>query len=375
MTLATNIYLFFAVRQWSLCLSMLAVLIIDRAERRPLLLVVGPVVGFLAVFADLFNIQILPAIVLFAVLQVFSQQGWRARLRALAFAIAGVGAGVGALLFLRSVAHVNTIRAQTSFNLLERNWGYLKQAVPFLMGSKPYGLTATAGVRPVELPEGFVVLHAAAAGVCLLALLSPLALFFLRRIPWSVRAAGVAGSAMAVTSISGFLFSHAVEDVWAARLLTPVVLGLPLALLPVAWLVQSPGRLLAGMWSYVLTTLVAGWLGWGAITAQGFPQRLPHGSMEQERRAARALAEQGVHYAMAHYWVSYRLGFIAGDDLIVVPSNANEDRYARWRNEFSAAPKIGFVTSPEFPFMPQDPRLVRVEGDFGELGVFTLGVR
>lgn len=372
MTLGTSIYLFFGVRQWSLCLSMLAVVLIDRGDKRVWLLAVGPIVAFLATFADLFNVQILPGLVLFAVLQVFSYEGWKARLKALGFVVAGLGGGAGAMLGLRVLTHVNTIRAQTSFNLLERNWGYMKQAVPFLMGSKPYGLTATGGAAAIHLPASLSPVHFLAGVVCVVALVSPLVLFFVRRIPWNVRIVGVAGSAFAVTSLTGFLFSHAVEDVWAARLLTPVVVGLPLALVPLGWLFESPGRVLLLMWSYVLTTFIGGWLGWGAGTTNGLPKQTPYGAMTFERAAARALTEQGVHYAMADYWVSYRMSFIADVDLSVVPYNARDDRYAKWRAAFTAAPKVGFVINPEFPFRVQDPRLVSVSGDFGGLGLFVL---
>ena len=83
MTMALNIYLFFDVRLWCMALVLLAFWLIDRSDdesARPRLLVaLGLVVGFGAMFVDLFAVQFIPSLVLFAVLSALDGTGSFAR--------------------------------------------------------------------------------------------------------------------------------------------------------------------------------------------------------------------------------------------------------------------------------------------------------
>lgn len=356
MTLASNIYLYFDVRQWSVCLAMLGVFFINRAEASSLVwLPLGVVTMFLADFADLYTVQFLPAALLFATLVSLGAEGWRARAKALVVTWLSAALGYGLLLLLRQWAHVDTLRALTSFNLLARNWGFLAgQALPFLLGVETQAFVASGSTAALPLPAFLAPIRFAGAAVFVLALASGAGLFFVRRIPWRARLVGVTGTAMACTSLVGFLFSHAVEDVWAARLLMPVVLGFPLAVVPLAVLLGTAGRLLTGLWTYVLTTAVAGWLSWGVMVDGVAPRRTERGAMTREREVSALLASKELRQVMAHYWVAYRLAFVLDPGFEVIPVDARQDRYPRWRAHFSAARRVAFVTTPEFPFSARE---------------------
>jgi hypothetical protein len=59
-----------------------------------------------------------------------------------------------------------------------------------------------------------------------------------------------------------------------------------------------------------------------------------------------ALASRGVRYAMADYWVAYRLTFLFRERVIVVPTHEAEDRYRPYREAFAASPRVAYVFDP-----------------------------
>ena len=351
MTMASNIYLFFDVRQWCLALAMLAFWLIDRAADSAwprVALVVGVVLGFVAMFVDLFAVQLLPGVILFAVLSA-TDGTWKlkARLPALVSVIGALGLGVVALKALRTIAHVGTGRAEITTGLIARNWPLLtEQCLPWLIGAKVYALTATGSIAQQPSPTWFVPVQVLGAIIFVLALLSGAVLFFVQRIPWGVRALGAAGAGVAFTCIVGFLTSGTAEDIMGGRLLLPVVLTVPFTLAPLAYLA---GRWLALVLSpYLLTAAIGGWLSYGLFVDGLVPVRTERGLMSEDFAIGEFLRSRGIRYAAADYWIAYRLTFILEEDPIVVPE-ASEERYPRWREEFDAASKVAYLVHPSSP--------------------------
>jgi hypothetical protein len=131
-------------------------------------------------------------------------------------------------------------------------------------------------------------------------------------------------------------------DLFSARYLAAIVLMAPFALAPLAHRLGAL-RLSACLLPYLLSSAVAGWLGFGAEVRGLLPVHLPGSGAANEDRLGRLLVDRGVRYAVADYWVSYRLTFLYGEDVIVVPIHATEDRYAPYRDAFERASKVAYV--------------------------------
>jgi hypothetical protein len=167
---------------------------------------------------------------------------------------------------------------------------------------------------------------------------------------------------VAFTSLCGFLGSSTAEDIMGARLLTPVVLTLPLTLAPLAHLA---GKRLALLLSpYLLTAAVGGWLSYGLFVEGIVPVRTARGAMTEDVAIGEFLRARGIRYAAADYWIAYRLTFVLGENPIVVPE-ASEERYPRWRMEFDAASKVAYLVHPSSPGLTSE----RVETQLTTRGI------
>ncbi|MDP1823919.1 MAG: glycosyltransferase family 39 protein [Archangium sp.] len=362
MTMALNIYLFFDVRQWCVALVLLACWLFDRAPEsgRPrVMLVVGLVVSFVALFVDLFAVQFLPGLILFAVLSAHDGTlKLRASLPRFLAVVGGLGLGFFLLQTMRGVAHLNTGRAGLQLSRVTTNWPLLvDQCLPWLIGAKVFALDDMGSIDPAAAPGWFLPVQLAGAIVFGGVLLSGAVLFFVQRIPWRVRVLGAVGAGMGFTSLFGFLGSSTAQDILGARLLLPVIVALPLTLAPLASLAGDPRRFALILSPYLLCTAIGGWLSYGPLVHGATPR----GAMTEERALGAALRERGIRYAAADYWIAYRLSFILGEDPIVVPE-ASEDRYPRWRTEFDAQSRVAYVFHPSSP----TPTLESIEARLAE---------
>ncbi|MDP2273283.1 MAG: glycosyltransferase family 39 protein [Archangium sp.] len=352
MTMGLNIYLFFNMRQWCMAIVLLSFFLIDRAaeSRRPtLLLVLGILAAFVAMFVDLFAAQFLPGLLLFACLSALDGT-WKFKPwpPLLPRVILGTALGVVVLTVLRWVAHVSTGRAHLNTRLIPKNWPLLvEQCLPSVIGSKVFAMQ-NATVALAASPGWFAPVQFLGATVFVAGLVSGAALFFAKRIPWRIRVLGAVGSGVAFTSIFGFLCSSTAVDIVGSRLLLPVVLTLPFTLAPLAFLAATAPRLGLVLSPYLLTTVIGGWLSYGVMVDGPVPQRTEQGAMSEERALISLLRDRQVKYAAANYWLSYRLTFIAGENPIVVSENS-EDRYPRWRLEFDQASRVAYLIHPDRP--------------------------
>lgn len=353
MTIALNLYLFFNIRQWCMALAMGAFWLIDRASgaaRPRLLLGAGVVLGFLAMFVDLFAAQLLPGIILFAILSALDGRWKPARLTPVALS---VGLGTALVWLLRTVAHAGSDRARLDLTLIPQRWSLLvDECLPAVIGSKVFAIEDMS-LSFTPSPGWLMVLQALGAAVFGLVLTSGAALFFMKRIPWGMRALGAAGAGVTFTTLVGFLSSPSATDVMASRFLLPVVLAAPMALTPLAFLIGSARRLAVLLSPWLFTAAIGGWLSFGSMVDGPLPRRTERGAMTGELAVGEFLRSKGVRYAAADFWVAYRLTFILGERLIVVPE-ASEDRYPKWRAAFDREELVAYLIHPLAPSLTSE---------------------
>lgn len=367
MTMGLNIYLFFNVRQWCLAMMLGAFLLIDRSAEsaRPRAsLIAGLVLGFLAMFADLFAAQFIPGLILFAILSGLDGT-WRWRAFPPVLRTVGLGSAIGVVLLmvLRRVADVHTGRASLDTLKIPRNWPlFAEQCFQWMAGTKLFALEASGNAVLVPVPGWLAVLQALGLFAVVSLLVSGAALFFVKRIPWRVRVLGAVGSGVAFTSCFGFLCSSTAVDLWGARLLLPVIVLMPLTLAPLAHLLGK--RFVLALAPWLLATGITGWLSYGVFVDGPVPVRTARGAMTEERALGDFLRAKGVRYAAANYWVAYRLSLIFAEHPIVVPESS-EDRYPKWREQFDAEPRVAYLVHPSGP----DLTVELVESSLEERGL------
>jgi hypothetical protein len=100
---------------------------------------------------------------------------------------------------------------------------------------------------------------------------------------------------------------------------------------------------------------LGGWMSFGPMVRGPVPVRL---AATEELALRDALQARGIRLAVADYWVSYRLTFLWREDIVVVPRNASEDRYAPYRLAWLDAERFAYIfdpdTSRETPKMVED---------------------
>jgi hypothetical protein len=358
-TLALNIYLFFDIRQWCLATAMASFWLLDGASssRRPLLrYAAGVFVGINALFFDLFAIQFVPGLALFALLCCLDSPRYLLHVAKRAGAM-GIGA-LGGWKFLATMRHaagVGTHRADWDLSLIPHNLNLLwDTCLPWLIGGKVLRFAdsgPSGGLEPWLPPPWYSPLSVFVLVAFACVLIVPIISLCNDRIPWKVRRVGMLGCAVAGSSLAGFLVSTAVEDIWASRMLAPIALTFPFALVPTAWLL---GRRLfpVALAPYVVATAVSGWIGFGPLVDGVIPTSTPRGIAREEARVATMLRNRGIHYAAAQYWLAYRLSFIFKEDPVVTPLDptSSQDRYPPQIEAFQGASKVAYIFHPSQPF-------------------------
>lgn len=380
MTMGLNIYLYFDIRQWCLALVLCAFWLLDGASssRRPLFrYAVGVIVGSLASFVDLFAIQFMPGLALFALLCCFDARPTLRRFFERAGAVLASGAaGYWLVKTLEGIAKVSTGRASWSTTLVTRNLELLRETcLPWVIGTKVFEIGPNPYPDPWTAPPAFSKLQTAGAVVFVCALLFGALSFFFRRIPWKVRRLGVLGSAVGTSSLAGFLVSITATDIWGSRLLLPVILTIPFALAPVGYLLRG-WRLAAAISPYVLSIAIGGWMGYGMFVDGVVPKRTPRGISAEELQVAKILRDRGVGAATAHYWLAYRLAFIFQEKPIVYPLDS-EDRYPPYRQVYDSANLIAYIFHPSQPWLQPgtyEAQLRQMHADFERLDVFDFTI-
>jgi hypothetical protein len=357
MTMALDIYLFFHIRTWCVAVALSAVWLLDGASesKRPWLrYALGTAAAIFAAFIDLYAIQFVAPLLLFALLCCFDGERDLKKWAKRGAAVGGATVvTLGVVKVLHGIAHVQTDRAGWSINSIPHNLRlFWDTCLPWVTGSKVFAVTDT---WPLEQPSGtvFGLIQQAGLGVFLLASVFGAALWAWPQMAWEKRRLGVLGTALVFVSFVGFIGSGTVTDIWASRMLWPMVFGVAFALAPASHFLKG-WRLPAVLSPYLLSLLIAGWLSYGHYVNGILPATTPRGTAQEELALGKLLREKGVKYATAHYWIAYRLTFLFHEDPIVVPLDS-EDRYPRYKREFDAAPTVAYIFHPSEPWQPAAP--------------------
>jgi hypothetical protein len=347
---SVHTYVLHPPRQASLTLAFASFWMFDRASSARIELpgfAFGAALASLACFADPYALLFLPVLVVFAFLCALDGGSLRRVVihRATASA-AGFFIGAAPLVWLWRYPDAKHGIVGMNLGILDHNWRLLVDtclpwALSYQAWTEQGGHWTPYAVPPlgqsIQVLGAILFVGATAFGAILLPM---------RRIPWEVRRIGFAGAAVCALTIAGFLGSVMVMDLFSTRYLAAIILAAPMAFAPLAWRLRE--MFLAPLLApYLLSAAFNGWLGFAPWTSGARIVATPGGTAKDELALERDLSTRGVSYAMADYWVSYRLTFLYAERLIVVPKNLVEDRYAPYKDAFDAATTVAYVFDPE----------------------------
>lgn len=351
---AVNIVALYVPRQWSITAVFASFWLLDGAagSRRPRVrLALGTAIGVASLYLDLFNVQFLVPLLLFAALCAFDGVS-TARSRAGNLGAIGLGGAVGAALVWLAWqdSHSTTWQAGGSLERLPENARrLLDAALPWALSARVF---ATAGesryFEARDLGPAFRVVQYSGAALFAAGVLAGGAALFARRIPWGIRRLGATGCLVALGSIAGFLVSVMPSDVATTRYLGPIVWASPFALAPAAYLL-GPRRFALMLAPYLVAAATAGWIAQSSYVRGWIPVSGPRGRADDERALGAALLERGITNAKADYWLAYRLTYLLGERVLVTPLSAIENRYAPYGLAFDAAPAVALIFHPSEP--------------------------
>jgi hypothetical protein len=340
----SHTYILYPPRQAALTLAMASAWIFERggdAPRAHVRFALGGALASLACFADPYALVLMPVIAVLAL-----TTAWRGAIgpsagRALA-AVGGAIVGLLPALALWRSARASHGQTGLAPGVVAHNARLLwDECLPWALSAKVYFARHMMDYAPWDPPGWVRALQIAGAASLVVGIALGGALVFARRIPWPVRRLGLVGSLAFPVTIAGFLVSVMVMDHFSARYLAAFLLVTPFALAPVASLLGAR-RFAIAVAPFVITSAIGGWMGYAPFVRGPIPVRVA----SDDAALGAALAERGVRYAMADYWASYRLTFVLGERVIVVPTNGAEDRYAPYRAAFEATPVVAYVFDP-----------------------------
>jgi hypothetical protein len=343
----------YAPRQWCITFVFLGLWLLDGAShsRRPLLrYALGTLMGPLALYLDLYALQLMPGFALFALACCADAwpglaRGWRR----VAATVAGGGVGWVSLQWLRQHSGASSSPTSLSLEPIERNARLLwETCLPWVLSYGVYVPGHNLYPDRWAAPLPFALVQKQGAALLMLGIVVGGLSLFLRRLPWGARRLGLLGAVVSAAALGGFLVSPMPVDMGAARYLAPIVWFSPFALAPVALLLR-PRRFAWALAPYVMAAAVGGWLSYGLYVKGPLPRLDARGVAQEELEVARVLRERGVTAAAAQYWLAYRLAFLFEENPTVMPLHPGEDRYLPYREAFDRAPRVAFLFHPSEP--------------------------
>lgn len=299
----------------------------------------------LAPFADPYALLFVPLVVLFGILaSADGSPGLRKALVRVGAMVAGALVGaIPLLLLMRHPASRHGVMAMST-SVVPRTYRLLVDpCLPWALSLRPHTSDGSLAWGPWRAPVAFRPVQWLGAGSAVIGTLSGLVLVFVRRIPWEVRRMGLVGALALPLTVGAFLVSLMVMDSFSMRYLAAIVLMMPMAIAPLAWLVRA--RTFALMIApYLVAAGVGGWVSYGA-SVRG-PLVAPHPSPTDEEELEDFLASRSIRNALADYWVSYRLAFLYRERIHVAPKNRVEDRYLPYRDELAKSSPWAYVYDP-----------------------------
>jgi hypothetical protein len=337
-------YALYPPRQLSITLAVAALWAIDAAAtrtRRPALwLALGGALYGLAVSADPYPMVLAPIVLGYGL--------WLALERPLrwlpSLALATL-AGLVPFAMLRTSSGARGGPLGLTTSVIGHNWDLLvRECLPWALSYKVYYARNVMGYHPWDAP--IVVRAVQITGAIVVGTIAGvgLAAVLLRRVPLPIRRLGFTGAMTYPVTIAAFLVSVMVMDHFSMRYLATLTLMLPFAAVPAAYLIGSR-RIALLLAPHLVASAIGGWVGYGPFV-RGIVPVLETPELRDDYALRDLLHARGITYAEADYWASYRLTFLFQERIVVVPTNASEDRYAPYRRAFEAAPLFAYVFDP-----------------------------
>ena len=342
---AVHSFALYPPREMSIAIAFAAFFCMDRAMAgRAWLLAPGAALASLACFADPYAFVLMPAVAVVALAVIADGRG-RARFGRFALALVGAIAGAVplALLFLHTRSKQGELGVDPH-RIVHNTHILLDAALPWLLGTKPFVPAHMMDYAPWSAPAWVVPLQWAGAASFALAVLAGPAVALARDVDRSLRAWALAANLTTLVTLVGFSTSVMVMDHFSMRYLTAIVLVAPFAMAPLATLMDGR-KLFVGLVPYLATAAIGGWASYGPDVRGLRIVREPGASTDDYRLGAE-LRARGIRYAVADYWVSYRLTFLFRENPIVVPSHESQDRYAPYRAAYAHADRVAYIVDP-----------------------------
>jgi hypothetical protein len=336
---SVHTYALYPPRQASLTLALAAFCALDRAAARVpsrAWLFTGGLLSTLAVSADPYPMLLVPLALFYAALVAP---------RRLLVTIGGCAVGLVPFLLLHRLAGAKSGPLGLTLDALGHHFDLLvSECLPWALSYKVYFAHDVMDYQPWSAPLPVRVVQIAGALSVLVIVVYGLAAFFLRAVPVHLRRLGATGALTYPLAIGGFLVSVMVMDHFSMRYLAVLTLMLPFAAAPLAFAL-GPKRFAAFFAPHVMAAAIGGWVGYGPFVRGVVPLRETP-ELADDYVLLDRLRARGVDRAMADYWTAYRLTLLHGEEVIVVPKNAAEDRYRPYRAQVRSAPVFAYVFDP-----------------------------
>jgi len=308
-------------------------------------LIAGGALATLAIGADPYPLLLLPVAALYALFVAWSA-GDSLKPRLLRFGGFALGAAIGLVPFILLRRHPGARGGPMGLTTSMLGHHYdllLAECLPWALSYKVYFARNVMNYRPWEAPLAFRVLGIVGALLVVWFVLYAFIAPFMRAIPAAVRRLGFAAAVAYPLALVGFLVSVMVMDHFSMRYLVVLTLMLPFAATPFAY--AAGKRLPLFYVPHLLAAAIAGWVGYGPFVRGPLPVRETP-ELKDDYTLFHMLRARGLRYAMADYWASYRLTFLFREEIVVVPTNAAEDRHAPYRRAFDGERVYAYVFDP-----------------------------
>lgn len=336
-------YALYPPRQLSITLAVAALWAIDTASsagrRHGRWLALGGVLFGLAISSDPYPLVLTPIVLGYGVFVA------RSKARHVAQLGLATLAGLAPFVLLHLTPRGKSGPMGLTFAVLQHNWELLvRECLPWALSYKVYYARNVMDYEPWDAPAVVRVVQIVGALVVGGVVLVALASVFVQRLAPSVRQLGFAGAMTFPVTIGAFLVSVMVMDHFSMRYLAVLTLMLPFAAMPAARLLGPP-RFALLFALHLVASAIGGWVGYGPFVRGALPvSETPE--LRDDYALSNLLRARGITYAEADYWASYRLTFLFGERIVVVPTNPSEDRYPPYRRAFEAATTFAYVFDP-----------------------------
>jgi len=345
-------YALYPPRQLSLTLAIVAFFSVHRSrngaspERRALWLSLGGLASGLSVSADPYALVLLPSLAIYAALSTWRQCRTRRALAAFTSAVTA-SAAVGLLPFWAIHRMTSAKSGPMGFStaMLAHHWRLLvDECLPWALSYKVYFARHVMDYAPWDAPVWFQIISVAGALLVAAIVITGLVSPGIKQLPSDIRDFGFSAALIFPVAISAFVVSVMAMDHFSMRYLAVLTLLTPWAAAPAAALMKSPQftRIFA---PHVIASAVSGWVGYGPFV-DGLRPVTETPELRDDYTLFSKLAARSIRYATADYWTAYRLTFLSGESLIVVPTNPREDRYAPYREAFGQQKDVAYIFDP-----------------------------